>query len=102
MENRFDELAKALAQGVSRREALRRFGGGLVGVLVASLGLDRGWAKPNGGGGNSDCAKFCHEVFSGQEAGQCTSDAAHGQGACVACEANPARFCPGALLSQGG
>ena len=39
MNNKFDELAKGLAQSVTRREAFRRFGLGLVGALAASLGL---------------------------------------------------------------
>jgi hypothetical protein len=42
MENRFDELAKSLASGVSRREALRQLGGGLAGALLASFGLAKG------------------------------------------------------------
>ena len=39
MNNRFGELAKGLAQSVTRRHALRRFGIGIAGVLLASLGL---------------------------------------------------------------
>jgi hypothetical protein len=42
--DQFDELAKALAEGVSRREALRRLGGGLASALLASLGLRSAWA----------------------------------------------------------
>jgi hypothetical protein len=38
---RFNELAKALAEGASRREALRRMGGGLVTSLLACIGLQR-------------------------------------------------------------
>ena len=34
MENRFNELSKSLAEGVSRWEALRKFGFALVGVLL--------------------------------------------------------------------
>jgi hypothetical protein len=41
MENRFDELSKALTGGISRREAFRRAGGLLVGAVLASLGLER-------------------------------------------------------------
>ena len=36
MQYQFEELAKAFARGVSRRQALRRFVLGLVGVAVAS------------------------------------------------------------------
>jgi hypothetical protein len=39
MEHPFDELSKALAGAMSRREALRRLGAGLVGAFLASLGL---------------------------------------------------------------
>ena len=39
MDKQFDELSKSLAEGVSRREALRRFGIGLAGVLLGSVGL---------------------------------------------------------------
>jgi hypothetical protein len=39
MDEKFDELAQELARGVGRREALRRIGGVLAGVLLASLGV---------------------------------------------------------------
>ena len=39
MDKQFDELSKSLAAGVSRREALRKFGLGLAEVFAASLGL---------------------------------------------------------------
>ena len=39
MNNKFDELAKGLAQSVTRRAALKQFGVGLAGVVLASLGL---------------------------------------------------------------
>ena len=39
MNNKFDELAKGLAQSVTRRGALKKFGVGLVGLALASLGL---------------------------------------------------------------
>src|SRR5438128_2723857 len=42
MDNQFDELSKSLAEGISRREALRKFGIGLAGMLLASIGLGRG------------------------------------------------------------
>jgi hypothetical protein len=44
MAHPFDELAKVLAQGVSRREALRRIGGGLATALLAAMGLKRAYA----------------------------------------------------------
>ena len=39
MNNNFDELAKGLAQCVTRRGALKRFGAGLAGAVVTCLGL---------------------------------------------------------------
>lgn len=40
MDKQFDELSKSLAEGVSRREALRKFGIGLAGMLLATVGLN--------------------------------------------------------------
>ena len=46
MDKQFDELSKSLAEGLSRREALRKFGIGLAAVLLAALGLSsRAWAS---------------------------------------------------------
>jgi hypothetical protein len=39
MNHKFDELAKGLAQSVTRRQALRRFGVGLAGMALACFGL---------------------------------------------------------------
>jgi hypothetical protein len=67
MRHQFDELAKAVAGGISRREALRRVGAGLAATLLASLGLETAW----GGGTCSGvtCARnqlcmngVCHTV----------------------------------------
>lgn len=77
----FDELAKELAGGLSRREALRRLAIGLAGVLLAPLGARRALAQ-----GNSACARFCTDTFPpGDARGRCASDAAHGQGLCYGC-----------------
>ena len=37
MNNKFDELTKSLAQSVTRRAALKKFGVGLAGIVLASL-----------------------------------------------------------------
>src|SRR6266516_5934111 len=42
MQNKFDELTKAMAQSVTRRGALKKFGVGLAGLVLASLGLAHG------------------------------------------------------------
>jgi hypothetical protein len=49
MNHKFDELTKSLAQCVTRRQALRRFGVGLAGVMLATLGLaNRAEGKSSG------------------------------------------------------
>jgi len=39
MDNHFDELTKSLAQSVTRRAALKTFGVGFAGMLLACFGL---------------------------------------------------------------
>ncbi len=39
MNNKFDELTKGLAQSVTRRGALKKFGVGIAGVILAALGF---------------------------------------------------------------
>lgn len=39
MNDKFDELAKSMAQSVTRRGALKKFGVGLAGLALALLGL---------------------------------------------------------------
>jgi hypothetical protein len=39
MNDKFDELAKGMAQSVTRRTALRKFGAGLTGIALAWLGM---------------------------------------------------------------
>ena len=39
MNNKFDELAKGLAQSVTRRGALKKFGVGLASIALALLGF---------------------------------------------------------------
>jgi hypothetical protein len=52
MNNKFDELAKGMAQSVTRRQALKKFGVSLAGMALACFGLaNRTEAKrclPNG------------------------------------------------------
>ena len=50
-DERFDDLARSLAHGVSRREALRKIGGTLLGAALASLVPGTTEAAPGGGGG---------------------------------------------------
>ena len=39
MSDKFDELTKGLAQSVTRRQALKKFGVGLAGMALACVGL---------------------------------------------------------------
>jgi len=39
MNNKFDELAKSLAQSTTRRAAIKQFGLAIAGIALASLGL---------------------------------------------------------------
>jgi hypothetical protein len=49
MSDKFDELAKSMAQSVTRRGALKKFGVGLAGIALASLGLgNQAQASPRG------------------------------------------------------
>ena len=58
MNNKLDELAKGLAQSATRRQALKKFGVGLAGMVVAGLGLANR-AEPRG------VAKKCGKVCAG-------------------------------------
>lgn len=55
MNYQFDELAKNLAQSVSRRAALMKFGRGLAGIALASLGLAQKAEATRGGGIHYNC-----------------------------------------------
>ena len=61
MNNKFDELTKQMAQSVTRRAALKKFGVGLAGMALACFGLASKAAPANGSmcscSSNSDCPK---------------------------------------------
>jgi hypothetical protein len=119
MDSPFDVLAKtiALADGMPRREAVRRVGGALAAVALSSLGVGcsgggGGGSSPMSplppgtsstgrtpqGGGNSDCAHFCQQAFPpGPQRGHCVSDGAHGTGLCVQCAGDVNRLCTSAV-----
>ena len=68
MNEKFDELAKGLAQSVTRRGALKKFGLGLAGIVLATLGLAK---KAEAAGGkkcrsDADCPnhKYCDFTYS--------------------------------------
>ena len=70
MKNKFDELTKNMAQSVTRRAALKKFGVGLAGMALACFGLaNKAQAGPCKLGGancndNSECCSgYCVYVF---------------------------------------
>ena len=76
----FDDLARTLAAGASRRGVLRAIGGAVLGTLVAAP------PRPVLADGNADCAHFCDDVEPpGPGRGECKSDAAQQQGLCYTC-----------------
>jgi len=82
--SKFDDLTKSLATSTSRRKAFRRIGGILGGTALASLLPGRALAN---GGGNSDCAHLCNEIFGADtpEADLCIITAAHNGFTCFQC-----------------
>jgi hypothetical protein len=58
MENRFDDLTKALAEGIPRRQALRRLGSLFGGALLASLAFG-GTARAGCPAGTFACGTRC-------------------------------------------
>ena len=66
MNNKFDELTKSLAQSVTRRAALKKFGVGLAGMALACFGLankaEAGPCRPGGAQCNDNrqcCSGSC-------------------------------------------
>jgi hypothetical protein len=71
MNHKFDELAKALTQSVTRRQVLKRFGVGLAGMALAWFGFapkseaNSKTCLPLGsrcGSDNQCCSGFCTPV----------------------------------------
>ena len=48
MNTKFDELTKSMAQSVTRRAALKKFGAGLAGMVLACFGLTNKAEAGNG------------------------------------------------------
>ena len=70
MNNKFDELARGLAQSTTRRQALKKFGVGLAGMALACFGLaNKAEAKgclPSGSECKQDsdcCSGMCGETY---------------------------------------
>ena len=62
MNDKFDELAKNLAQSVTRRGALKKFGAGLAGIALATLGLANKGQTKSHIPGNKGC-NHCHYPY---------------------------------------
>jgi hypothetical protein len=90
MNNKFDELAKRLAQSVTRRQALKRFGVGLAGMALACLGLSSPAQSSSGKTCKSDadcyygwtccygaCVNLAYDV---NNCGKCNHRCKHGGG----------------------
>src|SRR5258707_14337953 len=69
MNNKFDELTKTMAQSVTRRAALKKFGVGLAGIALASLACfgpaNKAKANPGGCKGPGTICKQNSECCSG-------------------------------------
>ena len=77
MNNKFDELTKNLAQAVTRRAALKKFGVGLAGMALACFGLrdKANAAKAQPCGTDADCDKRQRQIcWFGYCARSCTSN----------------------------
>jgi hypothetical protein len=78
MGKEFDELARALASGVSRRAALKRFAAGAVGAAFASVFTGRS-ADAQSPSSPPECQEICRQLVgpsSGREFGRCVSGCA--------------------------
>jgi hypothetical protein len=63
MNNKFDELTKSLAQSVTRRAALKKFGVGLAGMALACFGLANMAEAAQGGNGCLPKGTVCGDAF---------------------------------------
>jgi len=83
MKDAFDDLAKAFASRMSRRDALRRAAIATAGALFA-FGPARARAASAGKDANADCKAFCGFLYkpSSQAYKDCVTQAKHGFGAC--------------------
>ena len=62
MNNKFDELAKGMAQSVTRRQALKKFGFGLAGMALACFGFANRTEARKGGCLSSGSRCSSHNV----------------------------------------
>lgn len=82
MKEQLDKLSKDLASGVSRRDALRWFLGGIGAAAVTLFTGRRSLAD-----GNNVCVELCRaQGLAGRDFGRCVSESAHcPPGECAYC-----------------
>jgi hypothetical protein len=73
MNNKFDEIARGMAESVTRRQALKKFSFGIVGMALACFGLankaEAGGCKHPGANCKASsecCSGFCFNVIGGK------------------------------------
>ena len=89
MDKQFDELSKSLAEGVSRREAVKRFGICLAGVLLAYLGLGSG--REARAQGSATCCNYHCTCITGKNYNTKRCNSAGGL--CISDFNTPSCFC---------
>jgi len=82
LERALDNLARSMASGCSRRDALR-LAIAFAGAAITST-LPVRVAADDAGGGNNACAHFCNALPDAL-VGPCVSAASHGTGPCFQC-----------------
>jgi hypothetical protein len=91
--NRFDELAKTVAGGLTRRKTLQLIGGSITGVLVSL----NAWGAPGNGKG---CGQICAPLFNPHDQGAfsaCTEACED----CKSCNGTPSLTSTQALVCAG-
>jgi hypothetical protein len=91
MSSRFDELAKALARGLTRRDALRLLGGTFTVAALAPLGARQAWGDVPGGG--LSCGEGCQDAGFEQGSAQYTACVHACHQAVESCEENALQGC---------
>jgi hypothetical protein len=61
--DKFDELAKNMAQSVTRRGALKKFGVAVAGIVLASLGLASNAEAAKGARCANECKRECANIY---------------------------------------
>ena len=100
-DHRFDEVVKAIAGGMSRRDVLRLIGAGIAGTLLASLGLGEARAATPAA---RNCHDFCKQQgLKGRALHDCEKECrADCKAACKGLKGKAREACEAACKSCGG